>query len=458
MCSVMHFWATAAVADAEFGVVAAGLLNFRSEPRICDNVLDVLAAGTRVEIAGRKDGWLQVVHDGRVGYLRDLPKFVRVGSSPETKASGEDAEKVFQESEKLHEKMEASEDKLRETVRKEISLLTALDDIDAGLNAAKSQAKKTRSEISALEREMDRNKSLLEKCEKKAGPLTEYAKKRLVSIYKMQRLGAVSIGASAESISQLFFRKKALEKIFEHDEAKRAELLEEKKRLKQFALQIEAQKIEKKELEGLLGEQIAAMSEEREKRVKFLDSVRREKTSVAAFLEACRDAATVLDEKIAALGLEKATPTKEKIDSQAQVLSKENFESLKGLLKMPVKGTIVGEFGQRVDRTLGVERFCSGVSFKADRGEPIRAVTDGTVLFAGWFKGYGNMLIVDHGEHYYTVYAYAQELFKAKGDPVESREVVGTVGDSGPVAGPELYFEIRHHGKPVDPLEWIRTG
>ena len=271
-------------------------------------------------------------------------------------------------------------------------------------------------------------------------------------------MGTVSIGASAESISQLFFRTRALERIFEHDEAKRAELLEEKERLKRLSLRIKAQRVEKTELEGLLEEQIAAMSKEREKRRNFLDSVRREKTSVAAFIEACRDAAGVLDEKIAALGLEKGTPRKEEIESEAPVLSKQDFESLKGLLKMPVKGTIVGEFGQRVDRTLGVERFCSGVSFKADRGEPIRAVTDGTVLFAGWFRGYGNMLIIDHGEHYYTVYAYAQELFKAKGDRVESREVVATVGDSGPFAGPELYFEIRHHGKPVDPLEWIRTG
>ena len=458
MCSAMHFWANAAVADTEFGVVAAGLLNFRSEPRISDNVLDVLAAGTRVEVAGRKDGWLQVVHDGRSGYLRDLPKFVRVVSMQESNAGGEDAEKAIRESEKLQETMEASEEKLQEAIRKETSLLTALDEIDAGLNAARNRAKKTRSEISALEREMEKNRSLLEECEKKAGPLAEYAKRRLVAIYKMQRLGAVSIGASAESISQLFFRKKALEKIYEHDEAKRAQLSEEKDRLKRLALRMKAQKIEKKELEGLLGEQIAAMSKEREKRGKFLESVRREKTSVAAFLEGCREAATVLDEKIAALGLEKAALPKEKIDSEAQDFSKENFESLKGLLKMPVKGTIVGEFGQRVDRTLGVERFCSGVSFKADRGEPIRAVTDGTVLFAGWFKGYGNMLIIDHGEHYYTVYAYAQELFKAKGDPVESWEVVGTVGDSGPVAGSELYFEIRHHGKPVDPLEWIRTG
>jgi murein hydrolase activator len=80
------------------------------------------------------------------------------------------------------------------------------------------------------------------------------------------------------------------------------------------------------------------------------------------------------------------------------------------------------------------------------------------ILYAGWFKGYGKMIIIDHGQHYYTVYAHAEELFKDKGDSVESGEVIATVGDSGSISGPELYFEVRHYGKPVDPLEWIRKG
>jgi septal ring factor EnvC (AmiA/AmiB activator) len=100
--------------------------------------------------------------------------------------------------------------------------------------------------------------------------------------------------------------------------------------------------------------------------------------------------------------------------------------------------------------------FRSGIDIKSERGEPVQAVFAGKVLFADWFKGYGNMLIIDHGNSYCTLYANVEELFKQKGDAVESGEVIATVGDSGSLSGPGLYFEVRHHGKPEDPQLWLK--
>jgi septal ring factor EnvC (AmiA/AmiB activator) len=102
--------------------------------------------------------------------------------------------------------------------------------------------------------------------------------------------------------------------------------------------------------------------------------------------------------------------------------------------------------------------FRSGIDISADRGEPVYAVFPGQVLYSSWFKGYGNMLIIDHGGHYYTVYAHVEEIFKQKGERVEDNEVIATVGDSGSLEGPGLYFEVRHHGKPLDPAKWIKKG
>ena len=68
------------------------------------------------------------------------------------------------------------------------------------------------------------------------------------------------------------------------------------------------------------------------------------------------------------------------------------------------------------------------------------------------------MIIIDHGKNYYTVYAHLEEVFKAKGDDVESGEVIATVGDTGSLTGAKLYFEVRHHGKPVNPLPWFKKG
>ena len=125
---------------------------------------------------------------------------------------------------------------------------------------------------------------------------------------------------------------------------------------------------------------------------------------------------------------------------------------------MPVKGNIKHFFGPYKNSKYNVVNFRSGIVIQADQGEPIRAVFDGKILYASWFKGYGNMIIVDHGDNYYTVYAHAEELFASKGDIVDKGEVVATVGDTGSLSGPSLHFEVRHHGKPVNPLKWIKKG
>ncbi|OQY04225.1 MAG: hypothetical protein B6I22_09880 [Desulfobacteraceae bacterium 4572_123] len=125
---------------------------------------------------------------------------------------------------------------------------------------------------------------------------------------------------------------------------------------------------------------------------------------------------------------------------------------------MPVKGKIISLFGSHRDKKFNVINFQSGINISADRGEPVHAVFGGTILHAGWLKGYGNILIINHGDNYYTLYAHAEELFKTKGDTVEQDEVIATVGDTGSMAGVRLHFEVRHHGKPMDPTAWIQQG
>mgnify|MGYP000140308244 CR=1 FL=1 len=138
-------------------------------------------------------------------------------------------------------------------------------------------------------------------------------------------------------------------------------------------------------------------------------------------------------------------------------ITRRPFIQLKGLLNLPVNGKIVSSYGHYRDTEFDITKFRSGVLIRAERGEPIHAVANGTTLFADWFKGYGNMLIIDHGDHYYTVYAHLEALFKARGDSVDADEVIATVGETATSAGPGLHFEVRHYGKPVDPLAWLRT-
>lgn len=102
-----------------------------------------------------------------------------------------------------------------------------------------------------------------------------------------------------------------------------------------------------------------------------------------------------------------------------------------------------------------VERMNQGIQCPATEGQPIIAVYPGKIVFSDWLKGYGLLLIIDHGRDFMTLYAHNQSLFKQKGDTVYQGEQIGLVGHSGGIKKSGLYFEIRHRGKAIPPLDWL---
>jgi septal ring factor EnvC (AmiA/AmiB activator) len=134
------------------------------------------------------------------------------------------------------------------------------------------------------------------------------------------------------------------------------------------------------------------------------------------------------------------------------------FGALRGRLPWPTEGKIVTGFGAQVHPRFGTRTFRNGVDIEAAVGREVLAVHGGHVIYTGWFKGYGNLIIVDHGNEYYTLYAHIAEIEAKEGEDVRQGQRIGTVGDTGSLAGPRLYFEVRYQGKPQDPEQWLRQG
>jgi septal ring factor EnvC (AmiA/AmiB activator) len=130
--------------------------------------------------------------------------------------------------------------------------------------------------------------------------------------------------------------------------------------------------------------------------------------------------------------------------------------ALRGQLPWPTEGRIVAEFGRQVHPRFGTAIVRHGVDIEAREGAPIRAVHPGIVLYRGWLRGYGNLIILDHGSGYYTLYAHASELLVDEGDRVMAGQAIARVGETGSLAGPRLYFEVRYQGRAEDPAEWLR--
>ena len=132
------------------------------------------------------------------------------------------------------------------------------------------------------------------------------------------------------------------------------------------------------------------------------------------------------------------------------------FAALRGRLHWPAEGKVVGEYGAQIHPRFGTKTFRNGIDIDVTEGTSIVAVYAGQVLYTGWFRGYGNLIIVDHGSEYYTLYAHAAEVKVKEGDEVKQGQTIGTVGDTGSLQGPRLYFEVRHEGKSQDPAQWLR--
>jgi len=141
-------------------------------------------------------------------------------------------------------------------------------------------------------------------------------------------------------------------------------------------------------------------------------------------------------------------------DIPRQLAGAEPFASQRGRMDWPSRGRLLTGFGANDP---GGRRL-SGLLIAAASGSAVRAIGHGRVAFADWLKGYGLLLIVDHGDNYMSLYGYNEALLKEVGDWVAPGETVAQSGSTGGQREPALYFELRHQGKPIDPKPWLRRA
>lgn len=211
--------------------------------------------------------------------------------------------------------------------------------------------------------------------------------------------------------------------------------------------ELEAQIQAQAALENELERQIRIKEAESLKKAAILRRIQDKKQLSEAAVASLRKAAEGLGKTLDSMGL-----------SGSASLDNTSFIRQKGRLEIPVQGEIISRYGRAKNGDYNAFTFQSGIDIRVERGEPVRSVFKGEVMFSQWLKGYGNMVIINHGDNYYTLYAHVEEIFKKKGETVSTGEVIATAGDTGSIKGMCLHFEVRHHGKPVNPMKWLKKG
>jgi septal ring factor EnvC (AmiA/AmiB activator) len=196
--------------------------------------------------------------------------------------------------------------------------------------------------------------------------------------------------------------------------------------------------------------------EEQNKQLKKNGSER--KTIIAALNQQLKKQGGVLGKlQVDAKALESLISSIEEIliESPEPRFDDRPFDKLRGELAWPVKGNVKRVFGRQ--RQLSELRW-QGVLIEAPVGRHVRAISSGRIAFADWLRGFGNIIIIDHGNSYLSLYGHNESLFMSAGEWVEAGEIISSVGSSGGQNKPSLYFEIRKKGSPQNPTKWCKNG
>ncbi len=354
-----------------------------------------------------------------------------------------------EEYKKIQKEIKTQKEKLKAAKRRESSILTDIENTNKQLKKLEEDLRKYRSSLAAteskiarVESEISQNRSAIEK-------LREWIKRKLRVIHKGGRnTDIVMLFLSADDISHMMRAGKYLQLIaaYEHGLLKTYKgslegLIEKEKQLNSLKKQliVNREKVQREE---------NALAEKKSQREQLLASVKKEKSANARMLREMEESSRKLLEIIRES--ERAQKEKE------ETFSTGTFSSLKGRLPWPVDGKIAIRYGTQKDPQFNTPIFRSGTYIRSDADATAKAVHAGKVVFAEWFKGYGQLVIVNHGDGYHTLYGSLSEIFTRVGDIIKGKQVVGRVGSSGIIDSPGLYFELRFKGKPLDPMQWLQ--
>lgn len=300
-----------------------------------------------------------------------------------------------------------------------------------------------------LRADIQRQQQLLSQSQEQVKGVGQRLERRLVALYKEGDSGLLKILFSTESPTEMIQQYHYLTRVMEND----ADLITE------FRTAIAQQQQHLQELNIMQTRQSQLLQQEQQQRTdvttarnlqtRLLGQAQSENKRLQQELTRLREDATRLMALIEQL--KRTPPPPPPIVAQAGDII--DISKHRGQLPWPVNGSVVIPFGTQKDKTLGTLYESNGVEIAARPRSEIRAVARGQVVYADYFRGYGNLVIVSHQGEYHTLYAQLDRLHKKTGDLIATGELLGVSGLSGRES---MYFEIRHKGAPVNPLIWLK--
>jgi murein DD-endopeptidase MepM/ murein hydrolase activator NlpD len=357
--------------------------------------------------------------------------------------------------EQLHARLHQKRGELHEATIRVTNLQAQLDSTNAAISGVNARLDDLAAQERSTQRKLWWNTIQLDAAQKTLKLHDDLLKHRLVDVYEHGDLGYLSVLLASKSFTDFVERWEDLRLLIAANEraVRERKAAERKVSAAQQDLEsTQAALASQEQAQQRARNQLDILAAERSNLVAIADAQRRHVASEVAQIE---DLSASEEAQLEALIVERQREIEAQREAARRAAGIVGTTSAPGSLAWPVSGTITSPFGYRRNPFGGGMEFHQGLDIAAPMGTTITAAASGTVISAGWYGGYGNYILIDHGGGMATGYGHCSQIFVSVGQQVQKGQAIGAVGSTGASTGPHVHFEVRINGKPVDPAAYL---
>ena len=370
-------------------------------------------------------------------------------------SSGNYSQKIKEENQrlkKIEQQIKSVKDEINNLQKKESGYLETLHKIEKLLQDTEKELKAIEKDLELAQKEIKQGEDELIFEKRMLKEKTKLLESRLREIYKRRLTGYMEILFNSESFSDFLTRFRYIKNILSLDAEVINDIRQQMKKIEDSKMNLE----NREEILSLLKKEVEKEKENIEFSIKAkksiinkIDSQKEVRLKSLKELEQSSQEIKSIIERI----------YKQQEEDSKKVSQKEvptiTLKPKKGIFALPIQGKLISGYGRQKNTEFNTYTFNSGIDISAPLGQVVRAAGSGEVIYTGNIKGYGQIIIIDHGGRITTLYAHLSKILVGIGEKVKKGQILGQVGDSGGVSSTRLHFEVRVEGKPTDPMNWL---
>jgi len=370
-------------------------------------------------------------------------------------SSGDYSQKIKEEKQrlkKIEQQIKSVKDEINNLQKKESGYLEALHKIEKLLRDTEKELQTIERDLELARKEIKQGEDELIFEKRMLKEKTKLLESRLREIYKRRLTGYMEILFNSESFSDFLTRFRYIKKILSLDAEVISDIQQQMKKIEDNKMNLE----NREEILILLKKEVEKGKENIDFSIKarksIINKIDSQKEVYLKSLKELEQSSQEIKNIIERIYKQQEEDSKKVTQKEIPAIT---LKPKKGILALPVQGKLISGYGRHKNTDFNTYTFNSGIDISAPLGQVVHAAGSGEVIYTGSIKGYGQIIIIDHGGRITTLYAHLSKILIDIGDKVKKGQIVGQVGDSGGVSSTRLHFEVRVEGKPTDPMNWL---